>query len=62
MKSKILKINFEKKTRQIKILVPDELESSEDVGRLAAFLNDEIQLFRMPSVMAEKIILFPSNV
>lgn len=42
---------------------PAELESSEDVdGRLAAFLNDVIQLFRMPSVMAEKIILFPSNV
>ena len=46
-------------------LIPDpdpELESSEDVGRFAAFLNDVIQLFRMPSVMAEKIILFPSNV
>ena len=31
-------------------------------GKLAAFLKHVIQLFRIPSVIAEKTIFFPSNV
>ena len=42
---------------------PFEFEPfSSEAGKLAAFLKDVIQLLRIPSVMAEKTVLLPSNV